>query len=191
MLAGRNVLITGGSRGIGLALARICAEEQAEHVALVARDAVRLAEAKDELEAAAAGGGASEGTVFSVHTADVTEAAAVEAAVAAVRSAVGKVHVVVNNAGVVGERAALTAATADGLRKVLEVNVVGAFNVLAGALRVENADKLPDLVLNMSSAAGVMGIPQLGPYCASKYALNGLSARLGWWRCRRARWRRI
>jgi NAD(P)-dependent dehydrogenase (short-subunit alcohol dehydrogenase family) len=92
-LTGRAALVTGGSRGIGYAVACALRAEGA-HVALLARSAEPLAEAAERLRGETDG----VGDVFAV-PADLTDRAATDAAVAAVAERFGALHVVVNNAG--------------------------------------------------------------------------------------------
>jgi len=93
-LAGTRAIITGGSAGIGLAIAHRLAEE-GTHVGLVARDATRLAAAREDL--------AHHGTHVATHTADVTNIAELVAAVDALAGELrGLDHVVANAGGTVG-----------------------------------------------------------------------------------------
>ena len=151
-------------------MARAAAREGAAGVALVARSEGGLAAAAAEIAA-----GHPE-TRVSTHVADVCDRAAVDAAFAAAVAAHGAVDVVVNNAGIAGEKTPLGELATDALKAVFDVNVYGAHNVLRAALCAET---IPSVIINMSSAAGVMGLPGLGAYCASKHALNGLSAVAG------------
>ena len=89
---GRTVLITGGSRGLGLELARLFAAEGANLV-LIARDAEKLSQAARELE--------SHGTRTFTYPCDITDSVQVRQAVAAVVEQVGHIDVLINNAGII------------------------------------------------------------------------------------------
>lgn len=170
MLSGQTVLVTGGSKGIGLAIARLACRASAAGVALLARGAESLAAAQEDLTTE------FPSTTVSVHAADVTAEGEVEEAFAAAVATHGAIDVLVNNAGIMGKRLPLVESESAELARVMDVNVMGAYHVLMAGLR---STPRPRVVINMSSAAGVRGIPELGLYCASKFALNGLSATAG------------
>lgn len=162
---GRTVLLSGGSRGLGLLLARRFARQGAR-LALVARGAEGLERARRELAASS--------PAVSVHAADVSDRAAVDEAVADVRRRHGRIDVLVHCAGViqVGPLAHLTEAD---FEEALGVHFWGALH-LARAV-------LPDLreapgggrIVHIASIGGAVAVPHLAAYCASKFALVGLS----------------
>ena len=164
---GRGVLITGASRGLGAALARVLARQGAR-LALVARGEQAL----DEVAAAIrATGGEAHAIVADVGAKDEVYAIAGAAA-----SLVGEVEVLVHNASDLGPvPLALLADTAcEELERVLAVNVVGPFRLtkaLAGPMLLRQRG----LVVHVSSDAATAAYPRWGAYGASKAALDHLA----------------
>lgn len=163
-LDGRLALVTGSSGGIGLALARGLGQAGAA-VVLNGRD-------RGKLEAAAA---ALRGEGLTVHTSafDATDAAAVEAAVAAVESGVGAIDVLVNNAGTT-RRAPLTELSRADWDLVMSTNVDGPFFVGQAVARRMAARKR-GRIINICSVMSELGRPGTAAYTASKGALKMLT----------------
>ena len=162
--AGRVWLVTGASRGLGRAFAE-AALAAGDRVAALARTAA-------DLDALAAG--APERVLPLV--ADVTDRAAVFAAVARAVERFGRLDVVVNNAGTMS-LGAVEEFTEQEARAALEVNFFGALWVTqaaAAVLRGQRAGRL----LQVSSIGGVVTGPMAGLYSASKFALEGMSEAL-------------
>ncbi len=161
---GRCVLITGGSRGLGLVLARELVTRGAS-VGLLARNALELERARRTI--------VGNGSVLLL-PADVTDRVQVRQAIALFVRRFGRLDAVVNNAGVIVS-APLADTTADDIRALMEVHLFGTLNVTQAALphlaRVEGAR-----VINVCSIGGKIGVPHLSAYCASKFAQAGLSA---------------
>lgn len=161
---GRTVLITGGSRGLGLVIARQLADEGAK-LALLARDPETLERARRELE----GRGADVLTV----PCDVADRAQVEKAVDEVATRFGAIDVLVNDAGII-DVGPFEHMHADDLEESLAVHVLGPFHAVLAALPLLEQSELARVV-NVSSIGGIVPMPHLLPYCASKFALVGLS----------------
>jgi len=177
----RRVVITGGSSGIGLAVARAFREEGAS-VGLIGRDAGRLAAAAAELTGApeSVGALADSGTSPVVRTAvaDVSDDEAIARAVELLAAELGGIDAVVAAAGVDGEMGASCAeVTAASFREVLDVNVVGVFLVVQAALphlaRAEGAS-----ITIIGSDSGFVAVPGMLAYNASKGALVQLTRAL-------------
>ena len=163
-LAGSHVLITGGSSGIGLATAVLAARSGAR-VSLVARDARRL-------EAAAAEVGP--GTVSAA--ADVTDPAAVVAAVAAATEQHGSVDVLITSAG--GAHPGYFAELDDDVfRTQMDVDYFGTLHALRAVVPTMTARGRGHLVL-VSSTAGLIGVFGYSAYAPAKYAVRGLAETL-------------
>ncbi len=162
-LAGRRVLITGASSGIGRAATK----------AFVAAGAVVLAVArsKDELDALADTlGGPAHVLTF---VADVTDGPAMEALARTVVMDHGVPDVVIANAGI-GMDARFDATTDEALRAVFEVNVFGVVRTIRPFLPGMIARR-SGRILIVSSAVGKRGVPNYAAYSASKFALHGMA----------------
>ena len=156
-------LITGVSSGFGLELAK-AALARGDLVA----GTVRKAEQVAAFEALAPG------RVCCV-VLDVTEAMAIKPAVEAAIEKLGGITVLVNNAGY-GQFGAVEELTDSEIRDCVEVNFFGTMNVVRAAL--PSMRKTGGHILNISSYAGMCGIPGVGIYNAAKFAVEGLSEAL-------------
>ncbi len=158
-LAGRTALITGGESGIGLATARLFVAEGAR-VHLVGLDQDALSAAVEEL-----------GEAATAEPADVTDAPAVERAVAKAVTRSGALDVVFSNAGISGPIASLADYPVAEFRRVVDVHVLGAFHLLKYALPVM---KRGGSVIINSSVVGLTADPMIGAYATAKHAQVGL-----------------
>ena len=166
VLAGCHAVVTGGGRGIGLAIAARLAALGAS-LSLVGRDRSRLYEAVQSLPA---------GTTCDAYACDVADAAAVDAAFAAIARAGHRVSILVNNAG--AAKSARLAATDDALwSEMLGVNLSGTFHCMRAALPALLEAKAGRIV-NVASTAGVVGYPYVAAYCAAKHGVVGLTRAL-------------
>ena len=163
----RTVLVTGASSGIGRETALAFAAAGA-NVVLVARRAKVLAKVAAECRKA--------GAETLVAAADVAQAEAVAGCFRKAVKRFGSVDVVVNNAGVLIPANVVDMRTAD-LQRMLDVNLVGALHVMQEAVRVMRRQGRGHIV-NVGSLAGRRGFSPLGGYCATKFALVGLTEAL-------------
>jgi NAD(P)-dependent dehydrogenase (short-subunit alcohol dehydrogenase family) len=177
-LRGRAVLITGASRGLGLELARVVAAEGAQLV-LCARSEIELGRAVAELRAEH--GGIVHGIV-----ADVTSPEAATRVVGATLDVLGRLDVLINNAGVitVGPERHMTLADYNAAMDTHFWGPLRFIHAALPALRAAGAASIggvssPGRIVNVASIGGRIGVPHLTPYCASKFALCGLSEALG------------
>ena len=160
--------MTGGSRGLGLAMARGLAEAGAR-VVLNGRDAGRLATAVAELGEA---GIAADTAVF-----DVADPKSVEAAVAEVEARLGPIHVLINNAGIARRSSAAEMSDAT-WRELVGTNLDAAFWV-ARAVGRRMVERGAGKIVNISSIAALASHSRgSAAYAASKAALHGLTRAL-------------
>jgi len=171
-LAGRRVLVTGSSRGIGLALARGLAEHGAT-VVLHGRDAERVALAGQELRAAT-------GAVVETTTFDVTDPDQVDRAVEALE-ATGTIDVLVNNAGM-QLRAPFTEFPVDGWHELVATNLTSAF-LLSRRVARGMVERGAGKIVNIGSVQSQLGRKDITPYAATKGGVvmltKGMCADLG------------
>jgi len=167
-LQGRVALVTGGSRGIGAAVAEALASAGAA-LAICARNG----EAAAATAAAIAGRG---GQAFGI-AADVSRAADAERIVAACVERFGRLDILVNNAGITRDGLVLRMKDED-WSDVLAVNLNGAFYCARAALRAILKQKQSGRIINVGSVVGSMGNPGQANYVASKAGLIGLTKAL-------------
>jgi NAD(P)-dependent dehydrogenase (short-subunit alcohol dehydrogenase family) len=160
-LTGRRALVTGAGRGIGLAAAAALAQAGA-HVTLVARS-------RDEIDLAARAIVAAQGAATSV-TLDVMELPKV----AAFFDQQPAFDILVNNAGT-NRPKPITDVTYDDYDAVLNLNLRSAFFVAQNAIKSMLRDGIKGSLIHMSSQMGHVGGPNRTLYCASKWAIEGMS----------------
>ena len=158
---GKVAIISGGARGQGAAEARLFAAEGAKVV---------LGDVLDE-EGQAVAAEIGDAALY-VHL-DVTDEAQWEAAVKATEEAFGPVSVLINNAGILHFQA-LHKTTLEDFERVMRVNVTGVFLGMK-AVTASMVEAGGGAIVNVSSTAGLQGLPYLGAYVASKWAVRGLS----------------
>lgn len=164
---GRHVFITGGSSGIGLALAHRAASEGAR-VSILARSQSKLEEARRSIQL-------STGVDVATFAADVRD---YDAVVRAVKAA-GAIDVLIVNQGVFVPQE-LEKQGLDEIRFMIDVNLIGSFNMIKAALPVmkNRENGAPACIGLMSSQAGQVGIYGYTAYSASKFGLRGLAEAL-------------
>jgi 3-oxoacyl-[acyl-carrier protein] reductase len=167
-LRGQVALITGGSRGIGLAIARMLAAEGV-HITITGKDEAHLSKARLQIEALGPGG------VESLR-ADVREHAQIDQAVTATVARFGGLDILVNNAGV-GIFADVADMSPAQWSEVIDTNLTGVFNACHAALPHLRA-RGGGYIINISSLAGKNSFTSGAAYCASKAGLNAFSESL-------------
>jgi len=167
-LAGKVVLVTGGSRGIGRAVVETFAAEGAD-VTFLFRDNKAAA---DEVVAA----GRAAGQPIAAEQADVRDAQACAEAVERLAERCGRIDVLVNNAGLIRD-SLLGHLGEDDVRMVLETNVGGVFNVTR-AVVMHMIARRAGKIINISSVAGERGGQGQTNYAASKGAINAFTRAL-------------
>jgi len=167
-LTGRVALVTGGSKGLGQAMAAGLASAGAD-VMLVSRNAA-------EVEVAAAGLARDHGHRAIGHACDVTVPAQVEAMVAAAESALGRVDILINSAGI-NIRGPIGDLTPAQFEQVMNVNVTGTWLCCRAVLPGMRARQW-GRIINLASAVALVGLAGRTPYTASKGAVLQLSRTL-------------
>ena len=163
-----NALLTGGSSGIAKALAIILARE-GMNVAIIARDEVRLKQARSEIELARR----SQRQVVEAFSADVTSFEQIKSVVKSLADAGRPPELLVNSAGIV-HADYFELIPQDIFRRVMEVDYFGTLNAIQAVLPEMLLREIGHIV-NISSAAGYVGIFGYAAYCPPKFAVKGLS----------------
>jgi len=163
-LAGRIAVVTGGTRGIGLAIARALAEDGAS-VVVSGRDAARLESAVTELEGL---GAAAVGV-----TADQSKREDCDRLVDAAKERFGRIDVLVNNAGITRDQL-LVRMKDDELDQVMDTNLRGVF-LMTRAVAKSMMRQKSGRIVNITSTAGAMGNPGQVNYSAAKAGVIGLT----------------
>lgn len=166
-LKGRTAVITGGSRGLGEAMAKALAGASAQ-VALVARDRARLEQVRDEI--------AATGAVAEVFVADVTREDDVARVAEEIKTRFGSPQILINNAGI-NIRKNLVDFTLDEFRSVLDASLISAFlmsRVLVPGMKGTGYGR----IINMTSIMSHVSIAGRTAYSSAKAALLGLTKAL-------------
>src|SRR6516225_7327950 len=163
-LCDKVVLITGGSRGLGLVLARhVCA--RGGYVAIIARDPDELVRAKTDLVPRG-------GKVLTVEC-DLLDAGQIQSAVRKIIDHFGKIDILINNAGII-EVGPLEHMTPEDFERAMRLHFWAPFALISQIvpeMRIWGGGR----IVNISSVGGKVAVPHLAPYSASKFALTGFS----------------
>jgi NAD(P)-dependent dehydrogenase (short-subunit alcohol dehydrogenase family) len=158
------VLITGGSRGLGLVLARhVCG--RGGNVALIARDREELARAKGDLAPRG-------GKVLTIEC-DLLDAGQIQSAVRQIIDRFGKIDILINNAGII-EVGPFDNMTREDFERAMRLHFWAPYELISQIvpeMRIWGGGR----IINISSIGGKMAVPHLAPYSASKFALTGFS----------------
>jgi NAD(P)-dependent dehydrogenase (short-subunit alcohol dehydrogenase family) len=164
-LAGKVALVTGASKGIGKAVAAAYAKQGAR-VFVCARNETELQRAVREIRAA---GGQVHGLAADVGNPEDAKRIARE-----VEQQSGAIHILVNNASLLGPRVPISQYPLSAWEDVLRVNLTGPFLMIQEALKVM-IPRREGSIINVSSGVGRMGRARWGAYAASKFGLEGLT----------------
>ena len=163
-LRGRVVVISGGSRGLGLVLARyVCA--RGGNVALIARDPEELARAKADL--------APHGSVVLTIECDLLDSEQIRSAVRRIIDRFGKIDILVNNAGII-EVGPLEHMRPEDFDRAMRLHFWAPLELISQIvpeMRIWGGGR----IVNISSIGGKIAVPHMASYSASKFALTGLS----------------
>ena len=160
-LSGQIALVTGGGTGIGKAIAKAMLAEGAK-VIIVGRKEEVLKEAQTEL-----------GSGTEIKVCDVTQEEQVNKVYADIMINHGRIDILINNAGMAA-RAKSYEMSYDMWKKVVDVNLNGAFLCARGAMKIMVNQK-SGRIINIGSISGQMGRPENAPYTATKFAIEGLT----------------
>lgn len=164
-LEGKIALVTGGSQGLGKAIALKLAENGADIAVVYVGPQEPADQTVREIEAL--------GRRVKAYVCDVRDEAAVNATVEAVKADLGKVDILVNNAGITRDMLMVGMEDAD-YDAVLDINLKGAFHMIRACYR-DFMRKKYGKIINISSIAGLVGNAGQANYAASKAGLVGLS----------------
>jgi len=164
-LGGKVAVVTGGSRGIGLAIAAWLAEHGAT-VVVSGRDADRVQAAAKELE--------GHGTPVLGVPADAAKREDADRLVDVTRERFGRLDILINNAGITRDGLVIRMKD-DDWDRVMEVNLRGAFLMTRAAAKVMVRSKSGGRIINIGSTAGTMGNAGQANYSAAKAGLIGLT----------------
>ena len=165
---GKVAIVTGGSRGIGFAIARALVA-QGVHVTITGVDEARLSEARRRIQGAGPGG-------VEALPADVRRYDEVERMIAATVSRFGGLDFLINNAGV-GHFADVAEMSPDQWSRVIDTNLTGVFYACHAAIP-HLRQRGGGFIINISSLAGKNAFAGGAAYCASKSGLNAFSEAL-------------
>jgi 3-oxoacyl-[acyl-carrier protein] reductase len=167
-LAGSVAIVTGAGRGIGRSIALTFAREGAD-VAIASRTRPELETLAQEIRAL--------GRRALIQTADVSREDDVQRLVDNTLTEFGRVDVLVNNAGTIIMPGDLLGTTAEAWDKMMAVNARSVF-LCCKAVLPGMIERGSGKIINLSSVAGLRGLPNREAYCASKYAVTGFTASL-------------
>ena len=171
-IKGANVLITGGASGIGRIMGRICLEKGASNLIVWDINQANIDKTEAELsDVKPAEAGVSKGQIHS-YIVNVSDPQAIKSAYEKVKSEVGEVDILVNCAGIVRGNNTFDKQTVQDIDLTMDINANApmyvALAVLPDMLRRDRGH-----ICNIASAAGMLGVPKLSVYCASKWAVIG------------------
>jgi short-subunit dehydrogenase len=164
---GRTVLITGGSRGLGLLLARELGGQGAR-VTIAARDRAELERAREDL--------ICRGVEVEIEVCDIRKREEVDQLVQQVVTRTSTIDVLINNAGII-QVGPFDHMDVKDFEEAMAVHFWAPLHAMRAAIpsmRRQGGGR----IVNISSIGGKIGVPHLAPYCASKFALTGLSGSL-------------
>jgi NAD(P)-dependent dehydrogenase (short-subunit alcohol dehydrogenase family) len=167
-LKDRVCIITGGGRGLGREMAMAFAREGAQ-IAVAGTTETAINSTATEIKL--------NGHHVIAITCDVSDEIAVEHMVSTTLREFGQIDVLVNNAGIIGPTAIVTAVKREDWDQTIAVNLTGAF-LCAKAVLPHMADRKRGKIINISSVAGHKGYPMRSPYAVSKWGMIGLSQTL-------------
>lgn len=167
-LKGKSALVTGASRGIGLAVADMLASEGV-NLMLNSRNITELERARDKIILKSG----SKATI-ELFACDVAEWVKVKAMIEAFVAAFGKIDILINNAGVASHFTLLHEQSIEDINETIDTNLKGPIYTMKYALP-HMVHQGEGWIININSVAGKTSFPYAGIYCASKFGLHALT----------------
>lgn len=167
-LKNRSAIITGAGKGIGKAIAVALAAEGV-NLGIIARTSSDL----ESLQASLAG---TYGVKVFVASADIAVKAEVDGAIAALKESLGSIDILINNAGI-GTFGTLLDMDHEQWERIIQTNVLGTYYVTRAALPTM-LEQSSGSIINIASTAGERGFATGSAYCASKFAVIGMTEAL-------------
>lgn len=175
-ISGNSVLITGGCSGIGKIMGRMALEKGASHLIIWDINQEALKKTTEEFS--------SLGTVYGFR-ADISDPASVDAAYAATKSVCPKIDILINCAGIITNNKVFADQTDTDIIRTIDINTKGAMFVTLRVLKDMQANGKGH-ICNITSSAGMLALPRMALYSASKWAAIGWSESL-WLELHRAK----
>lgn len=172
LLSNKRAIITGGSMGLGLTIAKAFVTEGAS-VLICARDSVQLQKAQDELKEMV---GSNRQSIHA-HICDVSEEDQVDQLFIRAEQVLGGLDILVNNAGVYGPKGATEQVDRGEWRRAIEVNLFGTFYSSQKAVAIFKQQKAGKII-NLSGGGATAPLPYISAYSASKAAVVRLTETL-------------
>lgn len=166
-LQGKVAIITGASKGLGLGLAKIFAQEGSK-VAIVSRDISQLESVAKEIRA--------EGGFCEAFELDLRDVSSIQPCIEAIEKKMGSIDILVNNAGM-GTPILAEHVTEQDWDLMMDLNLKGAF-FCSQAVGLKMLGRGKGRIINISSQASIVALPEASVYCASKGGLNMLTKTL-------------
>lgn len=168
-LHGRVAVITGASSGVGYETARLLAREGAQVVAAARR--------RDKLEWLVGEIAGQGGRALAIPT-DVTDSTQVARLIDSAHNLLGRIDILVNSAGVVNKVAPIEQFSDIDFRTVVETNLYGSFYAIRAAIPYMKRQG-GGTIINIGSRVGKVGVANIAPFSAAKFALDGMSQAIG------------
>ena len=171
-IKGKHVLVTGGASGIGKIMGRICLEKGAARLIIWDINENNMASAVADLEKSVSRDGSSSKGKVLTYKVNVADNAEIASAYSRVREDAGQVDLLINCAGVVRGNNTFDRQTEQDIRLTMDINATApmlvALNILPDMIARDSGH-----ICNIASAAGMLGVPKLSVYVASKWAVVG------------------
>ncbi|MBU0994401.1 MAG: SDR family oxidoreductase, partial [Proteobacteria bacterium] len=163
-LAGKTVVITGAGSGIGKRMALICAREKA-NLAILDINEKNLKDTETDIKGLSAR--------VQAYRCDVSRKEDIETAVKAIKKDFQSIDVLINNAGIVNGKSILDSSFED-IKRTIDINLMGVI-WMTKCILPEMVNRNNGHIVNIASAAGLLAIPKMADYCATKFAVVGFS----------------